>query len=34
MLLNMLKSGKNPPDEINVVIEIPKGSNVKYEMDA
>lgn len=34
MLLNMLKSGKNPPDEVNVVIEIPKGSSVKYEMDA
>lgn len=23
----------NPPDEINVVIEIPKGSSIKYEID-
>jgi inorganic pyrophosphatase len=26
-------AGENPPDEINVVIEIPKGSNIKYELD-
>jgi inorganic pyrophosphatase len=26
-------TGQNPPDEINVVIEIPKGSNIKYELD-
>ena len=26
--------GKNPPDEINAVIEIPKDSNFKYEMDS
>ena len=32
-LINTLKSGKNPPDDINVVIEIPKGSNIKYELD-
>jgi inorganic pyrophosphatase len=32
-LLDSLKAGKNPPDEINVVIEIPKGSNIKYEVD-
>lgn len=25
--------GKNPPEEINVHIEIPKGSNVKFEVD-
>ena len=31
--LDELKPGKNPPDEINVVIEIPKGSNIKYEID-
>ena len=31
--LDVLESGKNPPDEINVVIEIPKGSNIKYEID-
>ncbi|HET7391400.1 MAG TPA: inorganic diphosphatase [Nitrososphaeraceae archaeon] len=33
-ILNTLKPGENPPDEINVVIEIPKGSSIKYEMDA
>jgi len=26
-------TGKNPPDDINVVIEIPQGSSVKYEVD-
>lgn len=31
--LNVLTAGKNPPDEVNVVIEIPKGSNIKYEID-
>lgn len=31
--LNTLHSGKNPPEDINVVIEIPKGSNIKYELD-
>lgn len=29
----ILKPGRNPPEEINVIIEIPKGSNVKYELD-
>lgn len=33
-IINTLKSGENPPDEINAVIEIPKGSSIKYEMDA
>lgn len=28
-----LSSGKNPPEEINVLIEIPQGSLVKYELD-
>ena len=28
-----MKSGKNPPEDIYVFIEIPKGSNVKYEYD-
>lgn len=28
-----LQIGKNPPSEVNVFIEIPKGSNVKYELD-
>jgi inorganic pyrophosphatase len=32
-MINALKAGKNPPDEINVIIEIPKGSNIKYEID-
>ena len=32
-LVDILKAGKNPPEEINVVIEIPKGSNIKYEVD-
>jgi inorganic pyrophosphatase len=33
-LIDLLKAGKYPPDEINVVVEIPKGSNVKYEIDS
>jgi len=32
-MLKNLPAGKNPPDEINVVIEIPAGSNIKYEVD-
>lgn len=32
-ILHDLKAGKNAPEEINVVIEIPKGSNIKYEID-
>ncbi|MGC9107550.1 MAG: inorganic diphosphatase, partial [Infirmifilum sp.] len=28
-----LSAGKNPPEDIFVVIEIPMGSNVKYELD-
>jgi inorganic pyrophosphatase len=31
--IDSLKPGTNPPDEINVVVEIPKGSNIKYEID-
>ena len=31
---DVLAPGTNPPDEINVVIEIPKGSSIKYEIDA
>lgn len=30
---NKLKSGKNPPNDIYAVIEIPKDSNIKYEVD-
>ncbi len=32
-MLQKLTAGKNPPEEINVVIEIPSGSNIKYEID-
>ncbi len=32
-ILEKLKPGKNPPEDIYVLIEIPKGSNVKYELD-
>jgi inorganic pyrophosphatase len=28
-----LGAGEDAPDEVNVVIEIPRGSDVKYEMD-
>ena len=28
-----IKPGKNAPNEVNVLIEIPKGRNVKYEFD-
>lgn len=30
---NEIGSGKNPPSDIFVVVEIPKGSNIKYEVD-
>ncbi|BCX15266.1 MAG: inorganic pyrophosphatase [Candidatus Parcubacteria bacterium] len=30
---NLLNSGPNPPKEIYVIIEIPQGSNIKYELD-
>jgi inorganic pyrophosphatase len=34
MGLDQVNAGRNPPDEINVVIEIPKDSEpVKYEVD-
>jgi inorganic pyrophosphatase len=32
-VISLLKAGKNPPAEVYVVIEIPKGSNIKYEFD-
>jgi inorganic pyrophosphatase len=28
-----ISSGKNFPEEVNVVVEIPQGSSVKYELD-
>ena len=34
MNLDRVGPGKNPPDEINVIIEIPlRGEQVKYELD-
>jgi inorganic pyrophosphatase len=33
MDITKLKAGKNPPQEINVFIEITQGSGVKYELD-
>ncbi len=33
MNLSKLSVGKNPPTEVNVLIEIPQGSSVKYELD-
>lgn len=33
MSLHTLTPGKNAPSVVNVVIEIPKGSNNKYELD-
>ncbi|MRN60470.1 MAG: inorganic diphosphatase [Nitrosopumilales archaeon] len=28
-----MSAGENAPEEINVIIEIPKGSSIKYELD-
>jgi inorganic pyrophosphatase len=28
-----IPTGKNPPEELNVFIEIPKDNNIKYELD-
>ncbi|HEY0145943.1 MAG TPA: inorganic diphosphatase, partial [Methylovirgula sp.] len=34
MNLDAVPAGKNPPDDINVVIEVPIGGEpIKYEMD-
>jgi inorganic pyrophosphatase len=34
MNLNAISIGRNPPDEVNVVIEVPIGGEpIKYEMD-
>lgn len=34
MNINKIPAGKNPPDDFNVIIEIPKGGYpVKYELD-
>jgi inorganic pyrophosphatase len=31
--LDYLELGKDPPKEVNAVVEIPKGSNIKTEID-
>ena len=34
MRLEAIATGKNPPDEVNVVVEVPVGGEpIKYEMD-
>ena len=34
MRIDAIPSGKNPPDDINVIIEVPVGGEpIKYEMD-
>lgn len=33
MDIKKLSPGKTPPEEINVVVEIPQGSAIKYELD-
>ena len=33
MQLEKITPGNNPPCDINVIIEIPAGSNIKYEID-
>ncbi|OGK16396.1 inorganic pyrophosphatase [Candidatus Roizmanbacteria bacterium RIFCSPHIGHO2_01_FULL_39_12c] len=33
MDIKKLSAGNNPPEELNVLIEIPQGSFIKYEMD-
>jgi inorganic pyrophosphatase len=33
MNIDAIQTGKNPPQEINAIIEIPQGSYIKYELD-
>lgn len=33
MNIKKLEAGKNPPQQINVFVEIPQGSSTKYEVD-
>jgi inorganic pyrophosphatase len=33
MDVSRISTGRNPPHDINVVVEIPQGSAVKYEID-
>jgi len=33
MDIKKIPVGKNPPQEVNVFVEIPQGSSIKYELD-
>lgn len=34
MLIDAISVGKNPPDDVNVIVEVPVGGQpIKYEMD-
>ncbi|GAB4219698.1 MAG: inorganic diphosphatase [Candidatus Microgenomates bacterium] len=33
MNIQSIPAGKNPPEEVNVLVEIPQGSSIKYELD-
>ncbi|TIS50711.1 MAG: inorganic pyrophosphatase, partial [Mesorhizobium sp.] len=34
MRIEAVPTGKNPPDDVNVIIEVPIGGEpIKYEMD-
>jgi inorganic pyrophosphatase len=33
MDIQKIKAGKNPPEDINVFVEIPQGSQIKYELN-
>jgi inorganic pyrophosphatase len=34
MNINAIRIGNNPPDDVNVIIEVPIGGDpIKYEMD-
>lgn len=33
MNINNVSAGKNPPEEVNVIVEIPAGTSIKYELD-
>ena len=34
MSLNLVSTGRNPPEEVNVIVEVPVGgAPIKYEMD-
>jgi len=33
MDIKKIPAGKNPPEDVYVLVEIPKGSSIKYELD-